>query len=579
MDENKSKVLKYLGSNIAFITFLLIGGFLVATWPHLKSLFQTGDYFWIADNDELGLYLPVINYAFNNGLWSLEDPSSFSRQAMGYYPWLQFIPFTLMAKLFGFSQNIFGFMWRIWGAISIPILSYFVLIKIFSSKRIAAAGAALFLFDSGIHYSFYLLKQLKTVFLIFTGSAEHLIGGKPSLFPQWRIITPSISLAFLLLFFLAFYHYKKEKCTKSLVFCCISYGLLFYTYFYFWTGIGLALILSIFLDWKNRISYFVIGAAGFFIGLPDIISKFNFKQNFPVDWQLRTDTFLPIDHFSEYLLPIKAVLVILVSGIFVFKSNKKMIFMWAIAISSIILSNHQVLTGLQIQNFHFGYLRYPACLILFIFIFKELIADKLANLISPYYSLAGLTYLFMTFMFSSALYIRNFEISYSKEPVEKTKIAKQVISNKGQLSFLSNKVITGNENLVFSMVSFIGAKPLMNYLTIFNPSITNDEIDKRSALKYFVSGVASNQIKTRSQEVLLSSAWGPWTRSNEVLAEKVNNQVLAYNNIASSDFNELKKFRLQYYVQAIDELPPSPINAWTLVKSYSFGQVWQIKSI
>lgn len=551
-----------------FILVLCVLGTLASTYPHLANLIVHGNISWIADADELGLYLPVINFALENNLWTLLDPSSLDNTPMGYYPWLQFIPFKLLVQILGGNSDLFGFLWRLWGGVTISI-SVYLLVKItFGNKWLAVLGVLFFSFDPGYHSSFPILENLKILF----GDMNQQLVGKPHFLTQWRLITPGVSLVYLLFFFICLQLALKNKENKKYLYLAVfSNALLFYTYFYYWTGIGLALWIAIALDKENRLLYFKVGFFGLLGGLPDILRKMSLKTSGSEDWLIRTDNFLPIERFSEFLIHYKVIFILALSFYFIWNYKRDLLFLWSTALSSILLANHQVVTGLQIQNFHYSYLRAPAALMLLIFLF-EFLLNKIPALKNKSILVIGLYALFIV---PSGFYLRNLETFHATEP----KLINEMSRDYAEWNPLNDeerKIITGERFLVFFASYKNQMVPLSNYLVEFNKKVSMDEWHERDAFKYFLLGHNRNEYIQRLEKLQKTIVWGPWSRGGDQ-KEKLKTERLAhYDKIVSSPDSYLSKYSPKILLVDTDKMP-NPIGNWELESKFKKYKKWKFK--
>jgi hypothetical protein len=108
-------------------------------------------------------------------------------------------------------------------------------------------------------------------------------------------------------------HARKTNDTKAKAAAIFFSASLMYLYFYFWTAAFLALALCFLFDRPARKLYFKVASAGFILGIPALIMGANLKKNSHVDALPRIDFFLPIDRFSQLLLPKTAILVIAIA--------------------------------------------------------------------------------------------------------------------------------------------------------------------------------------------------------------------------------------------------------------------------
>ena len=98
-------------------------GVLVAVFPHLLEFIRNGTWNYIADPDERWSYLPLIGHAYANHPWTLGDPALRSG-GVCLYPWIQFAPWILMAKLFHGGPLAVLLLWRIWSGLSLGLIVY-----------------------------------------------------------------------------------------------------------------------------------------------------------------------------------------------------------------------------------------------------------------------------------------------------------------------------------------------------------------------------------------------------------------------------------------------------------------------
>ena len=138
----------------------------------------------------------------------------------------------------------------------------------------------------------------------------------------------------------------------------VGFGLLFHVYFYFWTSACLGLALAWLLDAGHRRVYFHTGWIGGLIGLPAIVAGAMLKKGSP-EWLHRTDNFLPIARLSELEFPKLALVAVPLTFAWVMLRRRDLLHLWALTLAGLLLLNHQVVTGLQIQNFHWTYVWGP----------------------------------------------------------------------------------------------------------------------------------------------------------------------------------------------------------------------------
>src|SRR5438477_9427506 len=98
-------------ADVMILVFCIIVGVLLSTLPHIVWWQTLRGPVWIADNDDL-LYAAYGSQAYYNHPCSLADPVCVTRGA-SMYPWLQFIPGVVIAKILGLGSISINLVWRI----------------------------------------------------------------------------------------------------------------------------------------------------------------------------------------------------------------------------------------------------------------------------------------------------------------------------------------------------------------------------------------------------------------------------------------------------------------------------------
>src|SRR5207249_2805690 len=137
--------------------------------------------------------------AYYNHPCSLADPVCVTGGA-SMYPWLQFIPGVVIAKILGLGSISINLVWRIIAGVSVT-LGWFVITRHYIKHSWGAGGLTVFLLsDIGLIYGRPLFRQVMICGQVILGRPGGLFDALPQVHTQWRIITPSLSLAFLLLY-------------------------------------------------------------------------------------------------------------------------------------------------------------------------------------------------------------------------------------------------------------------------------------------------------------------------------------------------------------------------------------------
>jgi hypothetical protein len=98
-------------------------------------------------------------------------------------------------------------------------------------------------------------------------------------------------------------------------------------------------------------------AAGAVVAAPAVIVAARIKASTPPDWLVRTDHFAPVERFDlAYLIrPRLLILAWAASAWLVFRSRRDLIYLWACTAAGLVLVNQHVLTGFNLEDFHWSH--------------------------------------------------------------------------------------------------------------------------------------------------------------------------------------------------------------------------------
>ena len=299
----------------------VIAGVIISTLPHLVEWWRSGHLVWIADYDDLDVYLLIASNAYHRHPSYLTDPYCLGRSS--YLPWLQIVPGVFITRLLGLPPTYIGLIWRIIAGAAMGAVWYLIF-RLYLRERWLAVSLALFaLFDAGTLDGRPLVEHVADFIRLGFTSPGILLPhpGLPRIDSAWRIMTPGLSWPFLFLYVWLMGRAIKMPSRGSTVWAGIGFGLCF-SYFYYWTAAGLGLLLAILLDYKRWRTYFAIGFIGGILGTPSILGGLALKRQGNDDWLPRFDHFVPIGHFSELLIPKIALILLGLVLIWVWRSRR-----------------------------------------------------------------------------------------------------------------------------------------------------------------------------------------------------------------------------------------------------------------
>jgi hypothetical protein len=175
--------------------------------------------------------------------------------------------------------------------------------------------------------------------------------------PHLRVPTPALALPFFLVHLALAHRARRLGTVGAAAAAGASLGLLFHVYFYFATAAALGTALAWLLDRAGRRTYGVMLIVGGLIALPAVYEGARIKASTPSDWLVRTEKFAPVDRLDpgNLLVPKFLIAEWLVAAWFVFRSRRDLIYLWACTGAGLVLINQHLVTGVNIENFHWIY--------------------------------------------------------------------------------------------------------------------------------------------------------------------------------------------------------------------------------
>ncbi len=559
-----------------FLAAVVCSGFglVLALLPHLIWWFKQGSPNWIASNDELVCYYPVASQAYFNHPWYLSD-STFVTGGATMYPWLQFVPAIGLAKCFGLGPLGIGLVWRAWAGISMALGLYLLFLKFLKRPWVAALLSVMLISDAGMAWGRPALNQAIIFVQMWQANPPAwFFNGHPVLLLHWRLITPGVSLFFLLLHLWLTAKTREEPNWKSIALAGASFGLLFYVYFYFWTAAGLALVLALALDAGRRRVYFHAGWIGGLIGLPALIQGMLLKQATGLDWLQRLELFIPIPRWSEFSFSKLGALMLVASLVWVLVRRKELIHLWALPAAGFLLRNEQILTGIQMDNGHYGYVWGLGLSILFGLLAAETLLPAVSR--SPWtqrgiLALCGLHIL-------TGVGFRALEATRSQQMLE---IQNHLARYREQRRAASvpplapNAVVAGAAEFVDFAVVLENVRPLER-TAFLSANIRNAEWDARVALNSFLEGRDRAAFAVEQEMFFNQVVTGPWVRDPAKKSERLASRHAAFDAVIANPNEAMNHFGVRYVALPVGGTRPAYLaSRWRPLQTGPHWEVWE----
>ena len=533
----------------------------IATIPH----WWLRDPEWVADYDELSFYLPVGAASYRDHPWRLTDVTT---GGPAYYQPLPIVPGILLAKALDVGPWQVGLCWRVYGAIAIAT-GWYLLLRCRFRPFISVAVASILMADPGMLNGQLTIGLARA--LIRCVSFADLPETTPTAvsLTQWRILNPVLTWPWWLAFFALMARAVEVPVRRRIVPAGVACGLLFHVYFYLWTAAIVGLLLALSIDRRKWRVYVGVGLIGIAIGLPALIASAQFRAAHGSDWMHRTDKFLPVGRFEEILLPRVSVVILAVAWVWVWFRNWNLAWLACFATASLLLLNQTVVTGLQIENFHWNYALGPALALLVVLVTADLVA-RLPERFSRFGPillgvLALITVLGGGYLFARAAsrLPENVRIREAKAAFQ-TQMSGPSLPEKGSVA----------ADAEFQYLAAIGydLRPLDAYSAVLSP-MSNDELDLRVALNCHLLGWSRERFESDQRNRLIVNRWGTEARSSEAREARLAMRLAKFDAIAANPDEFVDRFDVRVLARSVgepDRVPPG----WVLHNRGARWNVW-----
>lgn len=302
-------------------------GLFMAVLPPLLWWPRVGEPLCFADNDEIFM-LALGSQAYFNHPTHLSDPT-FATGGASLYRQLPLLPGVWIAWMLGLGPLTMDLVWRILAGVSIPLAWYILAHHYVERRWVVVVMIAILLADGGILGSSLLVRQAINVAKVASGRPGELFTRLPTIHREWRIGTPALTMAYLVLHIWLVARARLRPSWFRLSLSGLSFGLLFYVYPFYWTAASAAIVLAMALDVGHRQVYFWTGAVGGLFGLPRFIADMMLRHSTLNDWLIRSGKFVPIPRLFEINVPFIASFLAVIGLFWVWTHRRDLIHVWA----------------------------------------------------------------------------------------------------------------------------------------------------------------------------------------------------------------------------------------------------------
>jgi hypothetical protein len=558
-----------------FVVCILLG-LAMALLPAIIQWFKLGYMMWIGNGDELFM-LALGSRAYFNHPSYLSDPVLASG-GVSLFRQLPLLPGVWMAWAFGLGPLGIDVCWRILAGLSLGATWYLLVRQFVPRPWVAAALVMVLLADIGLLSTGLFLRQIQATTAMLDHS-PNLVAGD-FLHSQWRVATPALTMAYFLLNLWLVTRAREMPTRLSLILAGLSFGLLFHVYPYFWSAAAAALALAFLIDQGHRRVYFWTGVIGVLIGSYRLFHDMMLKQVTAKDWLVRSDKFVHVAPFADLKPPFVACLVLLIGFVWIWKKRRDLIYVWAMGVAGVVLFKHHVVTGLNIENYHWLYVWAPCCSLLFLLLLLELIPRR-----RPYaqLALAGLIIVCLADA-SLGLALRAAESTQAKAGLELVASCYDYQLQRidsGTARFAPNCTVAGDHQFINFASILENQRPLENYWVFLSPYVTDAEWDERVALNCYLldRDRATFDADQRQTFRLRSEAegWGPWTRDAEEGKRRVKGRMAAFDGVVKDPDSALNRYGVRYLGLRAGQVSPAYLakQGWVRIQEGPTWQIWE----
>jgi hypothetical protein len=549
-------------------------GILISALPHFIAWTKTGRPDYVASLLDDRYYLAIGGQAYFDHPCCLTDPSQTVESPVAHRP-LPLLPGIWAAKLLGLGPLGVGLMWRILAGATVG-LGWYLLFRLKVSRPSVAASLSLILLsDTGLTLGTPFVRLFKRAMITASLPESALIHEVHWIHLEWRSITPATTMVYLIAFIWAMLRAREAPARARIAVAGLTFGLLFHVYFYYWTAAGLALLLALAFDTGYRRLYFHVGWIGGLIGLPAILSDFFWKLGRPDDWLIRIDKFIPIGRFDELVLPKDLPFFVVLGLALLVARRRELVFVWLLGLAGLMLENHQLITQIDLDNFHWEYVWGPAFCFLALMAGAAVIESRTGWSPGSCAAIGAVAAL----AFSVGLWIRAVQATRSFESMANARVIaafRSEFPSGGTLKFTPNAVVAGDTDFVDFAAILTDLRPLDGWTVYNSPSVTDAQLDDRVALNDLLLGFDRSSFETKQREYFSEYHHaGAVARNPSLIPVRVADRVAAYDRARADLPAALNRFAVRYVGLLAGTRPLYLRQGWTMVSGGPTWEVWE----
>jgi hypothetical protein len=549
---------------------LMALGLLIAVFPHLVRWASTGDAVWICDTDELVPYGQIISQAYREHPWKLGDPALPSGGA-SMYPWIQFAPWMLLTRLLDLGPVwVFGVM-RVVAGLSIGLGSY-LLARRPGTALLGGILAVLALADHGLDSGLPFLNHARAVLQILAGTPDETLHEWAAPLMQYRIITPGLSFLSMAMALHGLILLREAPSPRRLAYAGIAFGYCIAAYFFFWTSIGGAIGLLLFIDRANWRWYAGVIAIGLLVGSPALLNNILTKATYGDEWLVRNEYFVRSER-PLFIFPRKMMALYAVTGFWIWRYHQRLAPVWLAGAVALFLSHSHLLTKVFMQPRHWHIMAG----LLATFMVLHALADGWTWLTHNRRWATPTLIAIAIAQFAGALVIRHWATDQNRGSAQ-TESNRQkwlrFLKANPALHFEPNAVVAGDTTATDWAVLYSGLRPLTGAVDL-SPSVNNAQWLRRRTLNAWLKGIPEDQV-----HISADAEYGVWFNRSFLTPAQREKDLATFRSTwreyETDPTPDLTRMGVRYLILDASATPPTAVQStWQRLPTQGDLQVWQ----
>ena len=566
------------GASFAFVTSIaavLVTGVVFSFLPYVVWWHSTGHFAYIADKDNL-YFLQLASRVYYKRLLSLRHVDVVVPHGVSMYQSLQFVPAAMLTGMAGLSAFEVNAIWHLWAAIALPLTFYLVFFHWLRRPWAAAFCSIVMLVDCGILTVLPFFVPMLRLYQAAVGHLPVLYDGQ-DLLGQWRFVDPAVGMPLLLLqIFFVSSAVERPQDRRLLIAAGISTGILFYTWFYYWTAAVGALSFALVLDRSSRRSYSTILGFGVIAGLPAIVEGFITKALLNPEALHRIGVFAPVPRLGFFLLPKVALLALLVTGAWIWgKSNREGLYLWCLALAALVLSNNHIVSGMDLRVGHWRYVWGIGLSTLILIMLVQVSLDRFR---ASRWALVAAASAVLLIEVAAGTALRTIEVNRSLQQEFFLNGYQRFVlqgSSKMQQLLPVDAVIAGDEEFCDLASIAAGVRPLAGYPAFLSLGVDDREWELREALNAHIEGLSEQDFRSKAHDAATVYGWGESAdRQRAAMAEAGMMQEFA--RLDDDPQPGIKAFGVSYVALPVSGPDPDYLKrGWSLIDAGPYWRIWR----